>query len=105
MKFKVLKDFVSSILIGVTGKTHDLELDEPTSTMWAEYGLIEEVKEDPAAEVTPLTLDKADATPVSDPTPAEHVPADVTTEQAPPVPDPAPAADTAPVDVTVDETK
>lgn len=50
MKFKVLKDFVSSIFTGVTGNEHDMELDAPTAEHWTNHGLIEEVKEDAAPE-------------------------------------------------------
>jgi hypothetical protein len=49
MKFKALKDFVSSIVLGVEGQEYDVELDEPTKEMWEEYGIIEEIKDAPAA--------------------------------------------------------
>jgi hypothetical protein len=49
MKFRALKDFVSSIVLGVEGQEYDVELDEPTKGMWEEYGIIEEIKDVPAA--------------------------------------------------------
>jgi hypothetical protein len=45
MRFKVLKSFVSSIGTFNEGDEKEVELDESTSKMWTEHGLIEEVKE------------------------------------------------------------
>jgi hypothetical protein len=45
MRFKALKSFVSSIGTFNEGDEKEIELDEATSKMWTEHGLIEEVKE------------------------------------------------------------
>lgn len=72
MKFKVLKDFVSSIGNFFEGKQHDLELDEPTATMWTDHGLIEEVKEDQAPEdVPPQDVSPEVTAPTDNPAPAD----------------------------------
>lgn len=86
MKFKVLKDFVSSIGNFFEGKHHDVELDDPTATMWTEHGLIEEVKEEPKSTVE-------DESQVIEP---PQAPVNET-----PAPDVTPAAEA----VTADETK
>jgi hypothetical protein len=58
MRFKVLKDFVSSIFTGVADNEHEMELDEPTAKMWTDHGLIEEVKEDEKPAPEGMTADE-----------------------------------------------
>lgn len=50
MKFIALKSFVSSLGPFNQGEVYDVKLDKPTSKMWVEHGLIEEVKGDAALE-------------------------------------------------------
>lgn len=44
MKFKALKSFVSAFGTFDAEEEYDAKLDKPTSKMWIEHGLIEEVK-------------------------------------------------------------
>jgi hypothetical protein len=44
MKFKALKSFASALGTFDIEEEYDVELDKPTSKMWIEHGLIEEVK-------------------------------------------------------------
>jgi ribosomal protein S16 len=44
MLFKVLKSFISSIGTFNEGDVKEVELDEATSKMWIEHGLIEAMK-------------------------------------------------------------
>lgn len=44
MKFKALTSFASSLGTFDADEEYDVKLDKPTSKMWVEHGLIEEVK-------------------------------------------------------------
>jgi hypothetical protein len=50
MKFKALKSFASAFGTFDADEEYDVKLDKPTSKMWIEHGLIEEVKNAPIQE-------------------------------------------------------
>jgi hypothetical protein len=99
MKFKVLKDFISSIVNGIAGEVHEKEVDEPTAAMWTNHGLIEEVKDELIQEDT--------SKPVEPSQNVENVPqSTVEGETVTPIADSSSTADTAPVEaVSADENK
>jgi hypothetical protein len=99
MRFKVLKNFLSSIVNGIAGEVHEKEVDEPTATMWTEHGLIEEVKEEPIQEDTTEQVEPSQN--------VENVPQQtVEGEPVTPIADFSSTADTAPDEaVNADENK